>query len=330
MLNGILELYDFVLGSLLGAEMTQKQSVIFRYVTRLLLHIPDATIHTMLALFQEGSSAKYAPYIQKLEGTAGIFFEDEFDSREFTQTKRQVVRRLYGILENQTFNRMFSHPRSKLDLFSEMNAGKVILINTAKDLLKETGTEIFGRFFIAMITQAAQERATLRANQRMPTFVYVDEAQDYFDDNIQIILSQARKYRVGMVLAHQYLDQLSPRLQSAFMSNTSIKFAGGLSARDARAFANEMQVPSDFILERPKGTFAATLRGKTKRAISLTFPFGHMEAMDKQSNAKSAAILDTMRERYAVPVEEISKQSAVPEEVEPVGNQSETGDGASN
>jgi hypothetical protein len=56
---------------------------------------------------------------------------------------------------------MFSHPRSKLDLFAEMNAGKVILINTAKDLLKETGTEIFGRFFIAMIAQAAQERAVL-------------------------------------------------------------------------------------------------------------------------------------------------------------------------
>ena len=59
---------------------------------------------------------------------------------------------MWGILENQTFERMFSHPRSKLDLYTEMNAGRVILINTAKDLLKEQGTEIFGRFFIALIT----------------------------------------------------------------------------------------------------------------------------------------------------------------------------------
>ena len=82
---------------------------------------------------------------------------------------------------------MFSHPRSKLDLFSELNAGKIILINTAKDLLKENGTEIFGRFFIALIAQAAQERAVLPERQRLPTFVYVDEAADYFDRNIGVI-----------------------------------------------------------------------------------------------------------------------------------------------
>jgi hypothetical protein len=55
LINSILELYDFVLGKLLAAEMTQKQSVIFRYVTRLMLHIPDATIHTLVDLMQPDS-----------------------------------------------------------------------------------------------------------------------------------------------------------------------------------------------------------------------------------------------------------------------------------
>ena len=302
MINGILELYDFVLGSLLGAEMTQKQSVIFRYVTRLMLQIPDATIHTMLALFQDGGAVTYQPYIEKLDSTAREFFKNEFSSKEFTQTKRQVVRRLYGILENQAFNRMFSHPRSKLDLFSEMNAGKIILINTAKDLLKEQGTEIFGRFFIAMIAQAAQERATIPADRRMPTYVYVDEAQEYFDDNIGIILSQARKFKIGMIMAHQYLDQLSPKLQSAFMSNTAIKFAGGVSMKDARVFAAEMRVEPDFITSRPRGSFAASIRGLTKQAIALSVSFGHMEDMTKRDKASMACMRDLMRTRYAVPI----------------------------
>ena len=208
--NSILELYDFVLGTLLSAEMTQKQNVIFRYVTRLMLHIPDATIHTLRELMEPGSEKRFAPHIAKLTGTARKFFETEFASKEFEQTKKQVLRRLWGILENQTFERMFSHPRSKLDLFAEMNAGKVILINTAKDLLKEQGTEIFGRFFIALIAQAAQERATLPAHKRTPAIVYIDEAQDYFDRNIGLILAQTRKYNVGMVLAHQYLASLNP------------------------------------------------------------------------------------------------------------------------
>ena len=307
--NSILELYDFVLGSLLSAEMTQKQSVIFRYVTRLMLYIPDATIHTLRELMEPGSEVKFAKHIAKLEGTAKHFFETEFGSREFEQTKKQVLRRLWGILENQTFERMFSHPKSKLDLFSEMNAGKVILINTAKDLLKEQGTEIFGRFFIAMIAQAAQERATLPEDRRIPTIVYVDEAADYFDRNIGIILAQARKYNVGMVLAHQYLGQLEPKLQEAFGANTSIKFAGGVSAKDARALAPMLYCDPTLIEQQPKGSFAAHIRGVTPTALPLRFPFGHLEKMRRMSAEQRRALQHRMRERYAVHYSAHAKES---------------------
>ncbi len=298
--NSILELYDFVLGTLLDAQMTQKQNVIFRYVTRLMLHIPDATIHTLRELMEPKSEVKFAEHIAKLEGTAKHFFETEFASREFEQTKKQVLRRLWGILENQTFERMFAHPRSKLDLFSEMNAGKVILINTAKDLLKEQGTEIFGRFFIAMMAQAAQERATLPKSERVPTMVYIDEAQDYFDRNIGLILAQARKYNVGMVLAHQYLGQLEPKLQEAFAANTAIKFAGGVSAKDARSLAPMLYTDPAFIEAQGKGSFAAHIRGVTKHAVPLTFPFGLMEALPVMSAVERDFLRDKMRDRYAV------------------------------
>jgi hypothetical protein len=298
--NSILELYDFVLGTLLSAEMTQKQNVIFRYVTRLMLHIPNATIHTLRELMEPDSQKKFADAIATLTGTAKQFFETEFASKEFEQTKKQVLRRLWGILENQTFERMFAHPRSKLDLFAEMNAGKVILINTAKDLLKEQGTEIFGRFFIAMIAQAAQERATLPAHKRTPTIVYIDEAQDYFDRNIGLILAQARKYNVGMVLAHQYLGQLDPKLQDAFAANTAIKFAGGVSAKDARSLAPMLYCSPELIEAQPKGSFAAHVRGQTKAAVPLSFPFGYLEDQPKMSKAERTALQQVMRDRYAV------------------------------
>ena len=305
--NSILELYDFVLGSLLGAEMTQKQNVIFRYVTRLMLHIPDATIHTLRELMEKGSEIRFAEHIAKLEGTARHFFETEFPSREFAQTRTQVLRRLWGILENQTFERMFSHPRSKLDLFSEMSAGKVILINTAKDLLKNEGAEIFGRFFIAMIAQAALERAVLPERQRMETIVYIDEAADYFDRNIGVILSQARKYKVGMVLAHQYLSQLEPKLQDAFAANTAIKFAGGFSGREARSVAAMMGCDPSLIETQPKGSFAATLRGLTPTAVPLRFPFGVLEDIETQSKAEQEALRQAMRARYAVHYSELRR-----------------------
>jgi hypothetical protein len=299
--NSIIELYDFVLGSLLSAGMTAKQSVVFRYVTRLMFHIPDATIHTLRDLMEPGGTKKYKEHIAKLEGTPRRFFESEFDSKEFTNTRTQVLRRLYGVLENQTFERMFAHPQSKFDMFTELNAGKLILINTSKSLLKEQGTEIFGRFFIALIAQAAQERATLPGHDRLPVMVYIDEAQDYFDQNIGIILSQARKYKVGMVMAHQYLGQLSNGLQEAFEANTSIKLAGGVSARDARALAGQMSVDADAILRAPKGTFATYIRGLTERAVPMSFPFFTLEQMPRATGEEIEDIRTRSRAAYAEP-----------------------------
>ena len=307
--NSILELYDFVLGSLLDAGMTQKQTVIFRYITRLLLHIPDATIHTLRELLEDGGYDRYREHIDNLQGSARAFFENEFNGREFISTKRQVLRRLYGILENQTFERMFSHPKSKLDLFTEMNKGKVILINTAKDLLKESGTEIFGRFFIAMITQAAQERAVLVPQDRLPTFVYVDEANDYFDRNIGIILSQARKYNVGVVLAHQFLGQLDGKLHEAIAANTAIKFAGGVSAKDARALSNDLSTDPSFIEKQSKLSFAAFIKGETESAVSVSVEAGQLEQRPRMNEAEREDMLSRMRERYAVHYTELNHET---------------------
>ena len=310
LINGVLELYDFVLGSLLDAGMTQKQNVIFRYITRLLLYILNATIHTFRELLEDGGLDHYRQHLDQLTGSARAFFETEFETREFVSTRRQVLRRLYGILENQTFKRMFSHPKSKLDLFSEMNAGKVILINTAKDLLKENGTEIFGRFFIAMIAQAAQERAVLPKDQRLPTFVYVDEANDYFDRTIGVILSQARKYKIGLILAHQFLGQLDARLYEAIAANTAIKFAGGVSAKDARTLSGDLRTDAGFIEAKDKLHFAAMVRGSTKSAVSIGVEPGLIEARPRLTEDQRQAQRDAMRAAYAVHYSEIGGDAA--------------------
>lgn len=310
--NSIIELYDFVLGSLLSAGMTSKQGTLFRYVTRLMFHIPDATIHTFRELMEPDGTANYQASINQLEGTAKRFFETEFDGKEFTATKAQVLRRLYAVLENRTFERMFSHPQSKFDMFTEMNSGKLILINTAKSLLKQQGTEVFGRFFIALIAQAAQERATQPDFERLPAMVYVDEAQEYFDQNIGIILSQARKYRVGMVMAHQYLGQLTSGLQEAFEANTSIKLAGGVSARDARALAGQMSADADLIQRQPKGSFATYVRGLTERAVPISFPFFVLENLPRASKAEMDAIREYSRKNYAEPLQNMAEHSEPP------------------
>jgi len=321
LLNSIIELYDFVLAALLGAEMTSKQSIIFRFVTRALLHIPNATVHTLLELMEPGGDQKYKEYISQLQGAARSFFENEFNTAQFAETKRQVLRRLYGILENQTFERMFSHPKSKLDIFKEMNSGKVILINAAKDLLKQNGTEVFGRFFIALIAQAAAERATLPPDQRLPTFVYIDECQDYIasDSNFTVILEQARKQKVGLIIAHQYLTQLSQGILDSLHANTSIKFAGGVSDRDAHALARNMRTTPEFIESQTKLSFAAHVRNFTANAVSLSIPLRELESKERMTRKEAATLLNQMRNQYAVAFAEtpLDKPTLPPTAVDP-------------
>src|SRR5207248_2713376 len=86
-LNGVIELYDYMFGSLLGAELTQKQSVIFRYLARLMITIPDATIHDLLKLMQDATP--YLPHIERLPLGSRTFFETDFVHRSFDQTKQQ-------------------------------------------------------------------------------------------------------------------------------------------------------------------------------------------------------------------------------------------------
>lgn len=303
-LNGTIELYEYFFGALLGAELTARQGIIFKYLARLLLEIPGATVHTFRQLMEDGEP--FRPYMEKLPPTARAFFETRFFDRSFNETKKQVLTRLWGVLSNATFDRMFSHPQSKVDMFAALQEGKIVFINTAKDLLKDEGASILGRFFIALIAQAAMRRATIPAHERRPCFVYIDEAADYFDDRIGSLLNQARKYKVGMTLAHQNLDQLSATLRASFFSSTSIKFAGGVSNKDAAAFGAEMHVDAEFVQAQRKRktttSFACYVRNITPQALGISVPLGVVEQLATMDSGNQQLLQALNRAEYCVPL----------------------------
>jgi hypothetical protein len=112
---------------------------------------------------------------------------------------------------------MFGHPERKLDLFTELQKGKVILVNTKKGMLRKY-TEPWGRFFLAQIMQAVEERMLVDRHSNMPCFCYVDEAADYLADEgiIKAIFTQGRKQNVGMIISHHDEDDIgSPKALAA-------------------------------------------------------------------------------------------------------------------
>lgn len=302
-LNATVELYEYFFGALLGAELTQRQGLIFRYLARLLIEIPDATIHTLRELMEDGE--RFRPFMEKLTGTARSFYATRFFDRQFNETKKQILTRLWGVMSNTSLERMFSHPKNKVDIFELLNEGKIILINTAKDLLGQEGSAIFGRFFIALIAQAAVQRAALPPHERRSSFVYIDEAQDYFDENISNLLHQARKYRVGLIFAHQNLDQLGAGLRSSVLASTSIKFVGGVSAKDANALDSELRCTSEFLMsqkkERDYTGFACHVRNFTAKALSVRVPLGYVESLPTMTASEQAVLFKANRALYTAP-----------------------------
>ena len=303
LVNGAVSLYEYVFGAVLGAELTAKQGVIFGYLARLLLVVPGATIDTLLDFLQEPETVR--PHLGKLaDPITRRFFQTQFFHKSFDDTRQQILYRIYDVLQTSTLARMFRNKRNKLNLFDAMNQGSLILVHTAKDLLKQDGCEILGRFIIALIAQTAQERAAIPLVGRTPTFVYIDEAHDYFDEKMETLLEQARKFQVGLILAHQHLAQFERKLQSTVMTNTAIKMVGGISAEDAHALAGNMGCTPAFLQgmkkhEAAKMTqFACWVRNTTPSAIPLSVPLGMMEAQPKIHPKVFAALIRANRERY--------------------------------
>lgn len=301
-LNNTVELFDFFFGGLLGAELTQKQGLIFRYLAVLMMRIPGANVHTLRELMEDGE--KFRPYMRTLSGSARVFFETRFFDKSFGETKKQILNRLWGVLANQALDRMMSAPKNSVDLFSSLQDGSIVFINTAKDFFGEEGCAIFSRMFVALLGQAFMRRAAVPKHERTPTYVYIDEAERVVDTTLARMLAQVRKYKGAITFAHQNLDQLEPGVRAGVMANTSIKLAGGVSAKDASALASEFRSSPDFLLSQRKGkqetSFACFARNVTDQAVSLSIPLGYLESLPQLDYDDFEALVDGSREKYGV------------------------------
>ena len=115
-----------------------------------------------------------------------------------------------------------------------------------------------------------------------------------------------------MILAHQFLGQLEPKLYEAIAANTAIKFAGGVSAKDARALAADLRTDPAFIEQQSKLSFAAFIKGQHERAVSLSIEPGLMEARQRMSDNKREVVREQMRGRYAVHYTELFENQSAP------------------
>lgn len=315
---GVIQTFDYLWSGVSGLTLSGKQQTFFRFLTRFLISLPEtmgrnATVLDMLRLMDD--PAPYRDAIAALPPIHRDFFERDFQSKTFAPTNEQIRYRIQAIIENPTMARLLSSPETKLDLFTEMNRGAIILVDGAKDFLKGNSA-IFGQLFVNLVLQAILERAAIPAAQRKPTFLIIDEAASVFSSNIDDMLSEVRKYNCGLLLSHQYLDQANQSLRSSLHSNTGIKFAAGLSAQDARAMAQELRCAPDFILNQPRLHFAAHIRNVTPQAVSIPVEVGQLDRVPRLSGDAFDTFIEKNRAR-------VSYRPDTPQPERPISDESD-------
>lgn len=224
-ITGALQTFLYLFGGLSDLTLTGKQEALFRYCMRLMIALPDtmgrnATILDLIRLMERPE--EYAKAIASLTPQQQEFFAKDFVGKTFSDTKEQIRYRLQAILSEPTLSRLLTAPETKVDLFGELNRGSIILVDTAKDFLKD-GSALFGRLVISLAYQAIMERAAIPEGKRRPAFLIIDEAASYFDKSAEELLTDARKFKVGCLFAHHFAEQATHELRQSFEHNTAIQ-----------------------------------------------------------------------------------------------------------
>ena len=122
-----------------------------------------------------------------------------------------------------------------------MDEGKVLLVNVAKGRLGEDSALILGSLVVSTLGLAAFSRAELPPGERKPFFLYLDEFQNFTTLMLANMMSELRKYGVGLMLAHQHLHQLEPDIRHAVLGNAATLISFRVGPDDASVLAKEFQ-----------------------------------------------------------------------------------------
>ena len=134
---------------------------------------------------------------------------------------------------------IIGQPKSSFNLREIMDQKKILIMNLSKGAVGEGGAQLLGAMMITKMQLAAMSRVDIPENERQDFYAYIDEFQNFSTDSFAEILSEARKYRLSLILAHQYVEQLSEVVRGAVFGNVGTTIVFRIGAADAEFMERE-------------------------------------------------------------------------------------------
>lgn len=170
------------------------------------------------------------------------FWQEEYanyNERFRTEAIAPIQNKVGQFLSNAMIRNIVSQSKTKLDVKEIMDTGKILLIDLSKGRIGEDNSALLGAMMITQIQLAAMTRVNMPEEDRRDFFLYVDEFQNFATQSFATILSEARKYRLSLTLAHQYVAQLDDTVRDAIFGNVGTMITFRIGAEDAEDVAKE-------------------------------------------------------------------------------------------
>jgi hypothetical protein len=186
-----------------------------------------------------------------------------------------------AFVTNSMMRNIIGQTKSSFDFAKVMQEKKILFMNLSKGATGEINSKLLGLIIVSKIQMAALQRQKLSKQDRQDFFLYIDEFQNYVTDSIESILSEARKYRLSLNVAHQYLSQIDTsqqkkgvNLKDAIFGNVGTMMCYKIGAQDAEAMAKEMAptfTDQDLInIDKYKGVMKLSIDTQPSKPFSIT------------------------------------------------------------
>lgn len=286
-----------------GANWTPRLEHVFRFTCLALLDYPHATMRGMISMLTDRNyRQKVVEYIE--DDMVKRFWAIEFAdwSEKFdTDAIIPLVNKLGQFLSDPLLRNIFGQKENKIDIEEIMEKKKILFINLCKGRLGEENSSFLGAMFITKIKQAGMARAGKPELTRTDYYLYVDEFHNLVTETFENILSEARKYGLCLTVAHQYVQQLIPRVQAAVLGNTGTIIVFRVGGEDAVKLEPEMdpvfKVKDMINLGMQEFYIKMTIDGETYDPFSAET----LKVLPATHPPYHQQIIDESRRKYTIP-----------------------------
>lgn len=231
--SGLIDVFEKLWKSAWGLKLEH----ILRYIFLTLLDQENSTIADIIRIIE---SEDYRNECLKnvVSGDVKKFWEKEF--KQYSKSDfLPIYNKVGAFLVYPAIKKLLIDNTEEISLRDIMDNRKILLINLSKGILGENVASILGSFILNSLSYSAFSRIDIHEVNRQPFFVYLDEFQNYTTLSIVNMLSELRKFKLALIMAHQYMAQLSDEIRDAVLGNvgTIISFRVGVS--DASYLAKE-------------------------------------------------------------------------------------------